>query len=66
MKFTLKPIIFFLLGTLFVFPFCSDPTSETFKIIEYGTVVDRDYNKYKTVKYGNNQWWMIENLKVTR
>lgn len=58
----------FLIGSLFILlNSCekdkSEPDPED--TIEYGTVEDIDSNSYKTVKIGN-QWWMAENLKVTK
>lgn len=32
---------------------------------EYGSVTDIEGNTYQTIKIGN-QWWMVENLKVTK
>ena len=42
-----------------------DPVSPVENGLETGTVIDIDNNEYETVKIGD-QWWMAENLRVTR
>lgn len=50
------------LATILCMPGCKKEEESN---VETGTVTDIDSNVYKTVKIGN-QWWMAENLKVTR
>jgi len=52
-----KTILFFILIT-FLF-------NSSVNLTQTGTVKDIDGNVYKTVKIGN-QWWMAENLRVTK
>ncbi|HPN23331.1 MAG TPA: fibrobacter succinogenes major paralogous domain-containing protein [Tenuifilaceae bacterium] len=52
-----------ILGSIIILLFISCKKEENG--ILYGTVSDIDGNTYKTVKIGN-QWWMAENLRVTR
>lgn len=43
---------------------CENPSTNP-SLVETGTVTDVDGNTYTTVKIGD-QWWMSENLRVTR
>jgi uncharacterized protein (TIGR02145 family) len=55
----------FCLFTLFILISCSYAQKMTGSSLKVGQVADIDGNVYKTVKIGD-QWWMAENLKVTR
>lgn len=61
-RYSLYTVLFVLLCICF-FSCKKDEAPEY--IIERGTVIDVDSNVYQTVKIGN-QWWMAENLIVTK
>ena len=58
---------FLFLSIVYMTSCSKDPVSAEKKsdALETGTVADIDGNDYQTVKIGG-QWWMAENLKVTR
>jgi uncharacterized protein (TIGR02145 family) len=60
-----KKLYYILVVLLFFIFACSEKSTEPESTFETGTVTDIDGNVYQTVKIGN-QWWMAENLKVTR
>ena len=61
----MKKLILFLL-TLLVLITCNKNSTESEENgIETGTIRDVDGNVYQIVKIGK-QWWMTENLKVTK
>jgi len=57
--------LLFTFSILFLSVGCKKESTEEKKILEYSTVTDIDGNVYRTVKIGDN-WWMAENLKVSR
>lgn len=67
MKQILPDGFFLLLFTLVmtVLPGCKEDEETPLPAIETDTMTDIDGNTYRTVKIGG-QWWMAENLKVTR
>jgi uncharacterized protein (TIGR02145 family) len=55
-----------LIGLVLIFMnACKDDNNNPTPAKETGTVTDVDNNVYQTIKIGN-QWWMSENLKVTK
>jgi uncharacterized protein (TIGR02145 family) len=65
MESNMKIIFFLTVCCIYLFTVhCSDDSKQT-EPSETGTLTDIDGNVYKTIKIGD-QWWMAENLKVTR
>ena len=64
LKYSAQLIIFVITGLFLMF---TNSCKKDTKIIpsETGTVTDVEGNVYKTIKIGN-QWWMAENLRVTK
>lgn len=60
----LRPF-FIIMAILFIFISCDNESDDNELSSETGEVVDIDGNKYNTVKIGE-QWWMAENLRVTK
>ena len=66
MRNTLKTSLFIVLTFIIAIGSgCKKKTKNSSSVIETGTVMDIDSNIYKTVKIGD-QWWMAENLNVTK